>query len=190
MSVQYAKLERIVMTQNEEIANLQKELLEEKEKNAKLELRLQEMNDFLEEYGLHWVGGPGPKDKTYENGPDDMNKFMSRISELNEHCIKKKPVLKHENNIARLHFEKPVIISLYNKYFTVNNGDPRDYDLPMSAQFFRDIMDGYYPSEFKEEYPDGVQFKIEDHRAPEMFQGKARHINEQKDKNSRCKRGY
>ena len=178
LAVQYARLEQIVLSQNEEIAQLQKELLEEKEKNAELEEKLQEINDFLEDYGMHWVGGPGPKDLTYEHGPDDMNRFMVRITELNDHCLKKRPVLKQEKNIAKLHFEKPVLLSLYNDYFTVNNGERRDYSLPVSAQFFRDIMDGYYPSEFKEEYPDGVQFKVEDNRGDDMFKGKAHFISD------------
>ena len=178
MAIQYAKLERLVLSQNEEIAKLQTELLDEKERNAELEQKLQEMNDFLEEYGLHWVGGPGPKDSTFEHGPEDMNFFMTRITELNDHCIKRAPKLKQENNIARLHHEKPVLLSLFNDYFSVNNGAPRKYELPMSAQFFKDILDGFYPSEFKEEYPNGVQFKVEDNRLKELFKGKAHHIGE------------
>lgn len=177
-AAQYAKLERIAMQQSEEIAKLEQELLDEQEKNAQLQQQLDEMTQFLEDYDLHWVGGPGPKDNTYEHGPDDMNTFMVKIDQLNRSAMNPKIQIKRESNIYKADFEKPIIITLYNTYFTVNDSKERPYNLPMSAQFFRDIYDGFYPSEFKDKYPDGFHIKVVDKRGKEEFQGKGHTLEE------------
>lgn len=177
-AAQYAKLERIALQQSDEIAKLEQELLDEQEKNAELQQELDEITKFLADYDLHWVGGPGPKDKTYEHGPDDMNAFQAKIDQLNRSALNTKTHLKQDNNIRRIEFEKPVVITLYNSYFTVGDSPQRPYDLPMSAQFFRDIYDGFYPSEFKDNYPDGLNLQVEDKRGKELFQGKAHKLSD------------
>ena len=34
-------------------------------------------------------------------------------------------------------------------------GPFREYELDLTRRFLSDVMDGYFPIEFKEEYPDG-----------------------------------
>lgn len=171
-----AKLERIVHDQNEEIENLKQKIQEQREKNAEIQKKINEMNEFLEEYDLHWVGGPGPKEKTYENGPDDMETFMQRVKKLNSDAESIKPQLVQENNITKINHEKPVLVTLFNKHFTINEGTERPYSDPASVQFFRDIYDGFYPEEFREQYPDGFVMKIVDKREEDKFKGQARKI--------------
>jgi len=132
---------------------------------------LEEITKFLEDYDLHWVGGPGPQDMTYPHGPEDMELFMRKIVELNDYASRNKPSLKLENNIARFAFENPILITLSNDSFSVDNGN-----LPLSVQFFKDIFEGFYPMEFKEKHPDGVSFKIDDKRQPDTYKGKAKFI--------------
>jgi len=137
---------------------------------------LEEITKFLEDYDLHWGGGPGPQDMTYPHGPEDMELFMRKIVELNDYASRNKPSLKLENNIARVAFEKPILITLSNDSFSIDNGNPRPYNLPLSVQFFKDIFEGLYPMEFKEKHPDGVSFKIDDKRQPDTYKGKAKFI--------------
>ncbi|KAL6268552.1 hypothetical protein P5V15_001687 [Pogonomyrmex californicus] len=47
---------------------------------------------------------------------------------------------------------------------SINGGTLRSYDNPTTISFIRDILDGYFPSELQQEYPDGVPFMIEDRR--------------------------
>ena len=166
--IQFTKLEAIVMEQDREISSLKKELEEERQKNAELSTKLAEIVDFLAEYDLHWVGGPGPKDQTFPHGPEDMPRFMSRIRELNEHA-ESKLVKKEDGNMIKLEVDKPVVITLYNDYFTVDGGQKREYRLPLSVQFFRDIYDGFYPMEFKEEFPNGCKFEVRDKRIKDFI---------------------
>lgn len=42
----------------------------------------------------------------------------------------------------------------------VQDGPLRSYDDPVSISFLRDILDGYFPSELQEAYPEGVPFKV------------------------------
>ena len=142
-AVQFAKYERIITQQVEEIAQLEAELIDEREKRDELEKKLEKITKFLEDYDLHWGGGPGPQDMTYPHGPEDMELFMRKIVELNDYASRNKPSLKLENNIARVAFEKPVLINLSNDSFSVDYGNPRQYNLPLSVQFFKDIFEGY-----------------------------------------------
>ena len=55
------QLENLNSAQNEEICELRRLLQEEKSKNNILKQQIQEMTDFLEDHGMHCVGGPRPQ---------------------------------------------------------------------------------------------------------------------------------
>ncbi len=44
------------------------------------------------------------------------------------------------------------------------NGPLRPFSDPACITFLHDVMDGFFPSEFKREYPDGVVFQVTDRR--------------------------
>ncbi|KAK0182347.1 hypothetical protein PV327_000496 [Microctonus hyperodae] len=48
-------------------------------------------------------------------------------------------------------------------------GRLRHYRDSITQSFIRDILDGYFPSELQHEYPNGVAFKVEDHRTETYF---------------------
>lgn len=158
------QLEKLNSEQNEEICELRRLLHEEQSKNKNLEKQIQEMTDFLEDYGMHWVGGPRPQPAEYTNGPDH-NLFLEKISELNNIADTGKIEFIRNGNITTLKQQKPVTIVLYDKGFTVNGSDVREYDKPCNQSFMNDILDGFFPQEFKETYPGGVIFKVEDNRS-------------------------
>ena len=67
---------------------------------------------------------------------------------------------------------------LMNDGFTVNNGPFRPYDDKNNGMFFQDIIDGYFPGEFKNQYPDGVKFSVDDQRSLDIFAGTPRRLLE------------
>lgn len=105
--------------------------------------------------------------------------FLQRIRELNEMIDKRKiSIEKNEQGIAIL---KPdalkAKLTFYQDGFTLNEGDLRKYGLPLNVRFLKDIYDGFFPSEFKIDYPDGLKLSVEDKRIND-FHGKARKILE------------
>ena len=163
MNIRIANLERLATQQVDEICELRRQLLAEKSKNMELEQKINEMTQFLEDYGLHWVGGPPPSEKMFENGPDSSI-FMSKIEELNRIAEPGKVEFVQNGNISTLKQHKPILITLCNDGFKLDNGPLRLYEKPVNQEFLKDIIDGFFPQEFKEQYPDGVKFKVEDKR--------------------------
>lgn len=173
-----AHLERLLSEQASEIVSLRKLLQEERLKNSDLEQQIQEMKDFLSDYGLMWVGGPRPQDPTFENGPSDFQFFMQRISELNKLAEQNKISFeKDEKGIAKVSHQKPILLTLFNDGFSLDGGVLRHYGVPANVDFLKDICDGFFPSEFRAEFPDGVYFKVEDKRV-NSFHGKGRRVVE------------
>lgn len=51
-------------------------------------------------------------------------------------------------------------LKFYKNGMIVQGSPLRSYDNPSASSFIRDILDGYYPSELQQEYPDGVPFMV------------------------------
>lgn len=51
-------------------------------------------------------------------------------------------------------------LQFYKNGMTVQGGSLRSYNDPTTSAFIRDILDGYFPSELQQEYPDGVPFMV------------------------------
>lgn len=49
----------------------------------------------------------------------------------------------------------------------VEGGRLRLYSDPLTKCFIRDILDGYFPSEFQNNYPNGVPLKVTTFNDPE-----------------------
>lgn len=179
---QVAHLERLISESIDEEIRLQAHLEDEQDRGATLSQELDELHTFLSDYDLHWVGGPPPINTDFPKGPLDMKLFMQQINKLNSSVAPKKVIVKDSDNQAKLGFEKPLLIDLYEEGFTVEEGDLRPYHLKLSGAFFKDIYDGYFPIEFKETYPDGVTLKVIDHRNESeeetLFKGHGRHLIE------------
>ncbi|OHS99563.1 hypothetical protein TRFO_33980 [Tritrichomonas foetus] len=164
-------LERTVSEQIDEICELRRQLLEEKAKNLALEQKIQEMTDFLDDYGLKWVGGPRPqKDDSnpFVFGPDH-SLFIQKIEELNNIAEPTKIEFVQNGNISTLKYQKPVTIALYDKGFTLDGNSIRLYEKPINQSFLKDILDGFFPQEFKEKFPEGIKFKVEDKRSQNII---------------------
>ncbi|KAH0788259.1 UBX domain-containing protein 11 [Histomonas meleagridis] len=168
---QIAHLERIAEEKLAEIKRLEQVLQEEQEKGEKHKQEIQEITDFLADYDLQWVGGPGPKNLAFPRGPTDMNLFMQKIHDLND-LVESELDFKNESGVTKVGHKKPIKITLLDDGFTLNNGELRPYNIPHSSDFFQDIYDGFFPLEFKKDYPDGVRLTVEDLRKNDLFKGK------------------
>ncbi|XP_039305180.1 uncharacterized protein LOC105202354 [Solenopsis invicta] len=133
-----------------------------------LEHKIKEMEKFLADYGLIWVGDP--KSTANVDGSNDFinacyEQLVANIDQLNLAVGKGEVYIHHEKGGGAT-FKTPSCMALkfYKNGMCVNGGPLRSYNDPTAISFIRDILDGYFPSELQCEYPDGVPFMIEDRR--------------------------
>lgn len=161
--------------------------------NCLLKDQIHQMETFLNDYGLVWVGttseeieqlsnNMNPPDATqsedvYQEGVDevqisqlkvDMEKIKHNIGELNILAGEGKAEVVTKGGMRRLKEPDPVSLTFYSNGFVLLEGPFRPYNVPSSLPFIKDIMDGYFPYELKEKYPDGVPFKLID-RSSELY---------------------
>lgn len=173
------------------------ELKELKQENSSFRQQVQEMKDFLADYGLVWVGKENQethrkskqeKSSLKNIGKDSYNfsstppshapltdneleynysEFAKKIQELNE-VISSEPtqILVTENRTARLvnpnEIRDRMKLIYYKNGLLINRGPIRYNNSSNYHSFMQDIFDGYFPSEFKNQYPDGVIFELID----------------------------
>ena len=147
-----------------------------KGQNEDLIHKLQEMEQFLSDYGLVWVGNnsnPSADSITNESKDDvgrgvNYNIFAKKVDELNQ-MIHSEPTqiqTDDKGRKARLvrasEMLEQIRIVFFKDGLMVKRGPFRDNGSDSYKSFTRDIMDGYFPSEFKLDYPDGVVFNLVD----------------------------
>ena len=151
-----------------------------KSDNAYLHKQLLEMEQFLADYGLVWVGGSKHSDGGTDHDdaedkgqePMDFDRFVSNIAELNARLLDEptQVVTQVEGNLRRARLAHPeelfghISVTLYRNGLMVKRGPFRPALSESYNSFVEDIMDGYFPSEFRNEAPDGVLIKVTDRR--------------------------
>ncbi|XP_043785004.1 uncharacterized protein LOC122710872 isoform X2 [Apis laboriosa] len=137
-----------------------------------LEQRIFEMEKFLADYGLIWVGNStnSPKyPETILNNTIETyyDQIIANIDQLNLAAGKGEVHVQHNERGNGASFKTPSCMSLkfYKNGMIVQDGPLRSYEDPATTSFLKDILDGYFPSELQEAYPEGVPFKVEDHRS-------------------------
>lgn len=169
------------------LVNDPEELKEELEyfrnKNRELQTKIKEMEAFLADYGLEWVGGEGgpAADVAGEDSPGDgvaFSDFLRCIQELNA-VVYSDPaqVVTDGNNSrkARLvqasELVENIKITFYKNGLMIRRGPFRESGSESYCTFMNDILDGYFPSEFKKEFPDGVTFDVTDKHSVVYVEG-------------------
>lgn len=145
--------------------------------NSQLRAQLSEMEDFLNDYGLKWVGKEGKLDvKSIQeaiggseprfrcNLPReiDVRVLERRIHELNMIAESDAIRMVSEGGIHR--FKAPPSIAIvFFKNGVVLHGFPfRPYSSHEAQSILSDILDGFFPYDLKRKYPDGVPLKVVD----------------------------
>ncbi len=144
--------------------------------NQRVRAQVAEMESFLNDYGLVWVGsqqqqappsggvplggGEGAPPPGVQPGGADNAAVVGRLRELNALAGDGKKRVSNVGGAAKLVDGERLKIALYGNGFMLRRGPFRTYDLESSQAFFKDVLDGYFPFELKESFPDGVAFDI------------------------------
>ena len=180
------------------------------EENEFLKQQIHEMESFLSDYGLVWVGSqPTPEQRQQQQQQADPHFLVSpekmapsgdgtsgtgskspstkagatttevtsdvpvphfdllfaKIKELNNPIAEAGPRLVKEGKRASYKYDADSIrITVFLDGIIVRGGGFRSYAETSAQVFVRDIIDGYFPSEFKDQYPTGVQLVVLDRR--------------------------
>lgn len=158
---------------------------------TQLKTKIEEMETFLGDYGLVWVGNNNPNTAAQNEDEVEVEEgvavahtvgfadFNAAIDELNA-VIYNEPsqVVKEGANqrMARLVQSserlETVRVVYYRNGLMIKRGPFRSCSAANYHSFVKDIMDGYFPSEFQGEYPEGVVFDLKDQHSVEYVEGK------------------
>ncbi|XP_067399437.1 UBX domain-containing protein 11 isoform X2 [Emydura macquarii macquarii] len=166
-----------------------------------LQNQVWEMERFLNDYGLIWVGERNeqleelkslkkqenqssrglwkPGDSTVSKYQIDFDLILENLKDLNVLAGEGVSQIEHTAGGARLRQPESVSLTFYQNGIVMFNGPFRSYEEPSTQQCLQDIMDGYFPSELQKRYPDGIPFQVTDRRdvffrerqLPENFPG-------------------
>uniref|UniRef100_G3UDD0 UBX domain-containing protein 11 n=1 Tax=Loxodonta africana TaxID=9785 RepID=G3UDD0_LOXAF len=154
-----------------------------------LQQQVSEMERFLNDYGLQWVGEPtdhedsegraasedSKKDwmtvkKFWKPGDSvvppevDFDRLLASLKDLSELVVEGETQVTPVPGGARLHVLEPIPLKLYRNGIIMFDGPFRPFYDPSTQRCLRDILDGFFPSELQRLYPDGVPFKVSDLR--------------------------
>ncbi|KAJ8340792.1 hypothetical protein SKAU_G00330830 [Synaphobranchus kaupii] len=160
----------------------------------RLQSQVCEMERFLSDYGMVWVGNSssGPQEEAepkeeVQRGPHlrqpdvlegrdfhmNFDLVVQSVRDLNVLAGEGVSHVQATPGGARLAHRSPIPLSLFSNGILMFDGPFRPYQDPSTQQCMLDLMDGYFPSELQERFPDGVPFQVNDRRE-EPF--KVRHV--------------
>ncbi|XP_066060835.1 UBX domain-containing protein 11 [Chamaea fasciata] len=155
-----------------------------------LQSQVLEMERFLNDYGLVWVGETRLQLEDPESVQDgeelaagnickgeavvgrrqiDFDLILENVKYLNSLVGEDIAEIEHMPWGARLRRPEHLLLTLYQNGLVVGHGAFRPYQHPATQQYLQDITDGYFPSELQPRYPDGVPLQVTDRR-DEVFQ--------------------
>ncbi|KAM9116641.1 UBX domain-containing protein 11 isoform 3-T4 [Pangshura tecta] len=180
-----AELEKQVQILQKGNDSLESSRIEELEvKCLQLQNQVWEMERFLNDYGLIWVGERNeeleelkslkkqenvlsrglwkPGDSTVSKNPIDFDLILENLKDLNMLAGEGVSQIERTAGGARLRQPQSIALTFYQNGIVMFNGPFRSYKEPSTQQCLQDIMDGYFPSELQTRYPDGVPFQGSD----------------------------
>ncbi|KAL7748593.1 UBX domain-containing protein 11 [Sorochytrium milnesiophthora] len=92
--------------------------------------------------------------------PFDPVELAAKIQELNDVAGDEKVVGSRHDGTHTLVDSPALSIVLYQDGFTADSNSLREYQTQDAQLFFRDILDGYFPYELKDRFPDGVRMNL------------------------------
>nr|XP_058926362.1 UBX domain-containing protein 11 isoform X5 [Kogia breviceps] len=150
---------------------------------AQLQRQVGEMERFLGDYGLQWVGEPmheedsedGERDwmtakKFWKPGDSlvppevDFDRLLASLKDLSELAVDSDTQLTPVPSRVPHCVLEPIPLKLYRNGIVMFDGPFRPFHDPCTRRCLRDILDGFFPSELQRLYPDGVPFKVSDLR--------------------------
>uniref|UniRef100_A0A8C6FI48 UBX domain-containing protein 11 n=1 Tax=Moschus moschiferus TaxID=68415 RepID=A0A8C6FI48_MOSMO len=152
---------------------------------AKLQRQVGEMERFLGDYGLQWVGEPTDQEEDSEDGETDwmtakkfwkpgdslvppevdFDRLLASLKDLSELVGDSDTQLMLVPDRVPHQTLEPIPLRLYRNGIVMFDGPFRPFHDPSTQRCLRDILDGFFPSELQRLYPDGVPFKVSDLRS-------------------------
>ncbi|XP_052811911.1 UBX domain-containing protein 11-like isoform X2 [Mya arenaria] len=146
-----------------------------------LQEQIHQMETFLADYGMVWVGEETGNNSDDDDSEDelwrpassvsqqptfkvDYNKLIENIRDLNALAGEGSAFITQTKDGARLKMQDSVQLTLYANGFLMFNGPFRPFTDPVTQTCVQDMLDGYFPSELQGRYPDGVPFNVTDRR--------------------------
>ncbi|XP_076456956.1 UBX domain-containing protein 11-like [Babylonia areolata] len=159
-----------------------------------LQQQVHEMETFLADYGMVWVGEQDdPESDIYLEDHDseadrkqkqadagliledaeqasgqsfniDFDRLLENIQDLNVIAGEGEARVQRTTDGARLKRQEHVPITFYANGMMMFEGPFRPYTEPTAVQCVQDFLDGYFPSELQLRYPEGVPFSVRDMR--------------------------
>ncbi|KAM9783311.1 UBX domain-containing protein 11 [Neosynchiropus ocellatus] len=136
------------------------------DKCQQLQDQVSEMESVLSEFGLIWLGEP--RDSEVKDFSMDFDLVLERVKELNVLAGEEQTFIRPTSTGAQLGRVDPVPLRLYSNGIIMCDGPFRSFQEPSAQWCMLDIMEGYFPSELQEQFPDGVPFEVYDHRDEEF----------------------
>ncbi|PIK51517.1 putative UBX domain-containing protein 11 [Apostichopus japonicus] len=164
--------------------NAQK-LKELETKCVELQNQIKEMEDFLADYGMVFVGSSHSQVAgVYEELADvrenvwrpdlsiagstnfhvDFDKIVKNVRELNVLGGEGEKKVQHTVKGAKLTTKESIPLTIYANGIFMFNGPFRSFENQETQQCVQDLMDGFFPSELQKKYPDGVPIELNDQR--------------------------
>ncbi|XP_077006856.1 UBX domain-containing protein 11 isoform X2 [Tamandua tetradactyla] len=176
------------LQQHQGVVTLQRQ--EELEKMCmQLQRQVGEMERFLNDYGLQWVGEPMDQEglkvkadseegerewmttkKFWKPGDSvvppevDFDRLLASLKDLSELVVEGETQVTPVPGGAQLRVLEPIPLKLYRNGIIMFDGPFRPFYDPSTQRCLRDILDGFFPSELQRLYPDGVPFQVSDLR--------------------------
>ncbi|XP_042852244.1 UBX domain-containing protein 11 isoform X2 [Panthera tigris] len=170
-----------------------------------LQRQVGEMERFLSDYGLQWVGEPEDQEDSEDNSDSedgntdwmtakkfwkpgdslappevDFDRLLASLKDLSELVVEGDTQVTPMPGGARLHVLEPIPLKLYRNGLMMFDGPFRPFHDPSTQRCLRDILDGFFPSELQRLYPDGVPFKVYPENRLELFPGEGRVVGWQR----------
>ena len=139
-----------------------------RQEQSRLSRQVYEMEHFLADYGMQWVGdeaeaataGDAAAASPSASLPFDLPLFQSRIAELNTSL----PASTLTVSSSSARFSPPPRLTLTLLADGIALPPPLPTFLPYASsscqRLVRDVMDGYWPGEWRERWPDGVRLEL------------------------------
>uniref|UniRef100_A0A8C3YEX1 UBX domain-containing protein 11 n=1 Tax=Catagonus wagneri TaxID=51154 RepID=A0A8C3YEX1_9CETA len=156
---------------------------------TQLRRQVGEMERFLGDYGLQWVGEPTDQEdsedkldsednerdwmtakKFWKPGDSlvppevDFDRLLASLKDLSELVVDGNTQVMPVPSRVPPHALEPIPLKLYRNGIMMFDGPFRPFCDPSTQRCLRDILDGFFPSELQRLYPDGVPFKVSDLR--------------------------
>ena len=150
--------------------------------------QVSEMEQFLSDYGLQWIGDSstataGNSDtrmtastSVFQTSssmsspstlPFHLPTLLQRVDQLNGSLPPTSLLISQQSSVTRFQPPPYLLLTLYRDGLTLTQSNHREqplraYESSQAAALLGDILDGFFPSEWRSTWPDGVRIVVAD----------------------------